>query len=353
MDLHGGNIYHYQHCLDFSVNLHPAGPPEAVVTALKRCLLHLSEYPQIGYLKLRHQIAEYEKVSADEVICGNGAAELIYAVCQAIRPKHALLPVPTFSEYARALTAVNGNLHRVFLQKKDKYCLTEDFTEVLRKLASGKEKPQIVFLCNPNNPTGRLIAPGLLRQILDICESEKIILVVDECFLDFVEAPEVHTLTGFLKSCPHLLILKAFTKRYAIPGLRLGYGLCGNSHLLDAMKGVLQPWNVSCMAAEAGIAALAENAYVTEGRSIVRRERLFLSDRLSALGFRVYPSDANYLLFEGPAQLFSDCAREGILIRDCSNFDGLEAGNYRIAVRKREENERLLTVLDRVMGAIS
>ena len=138
-----------------------------------------------------------------------------------------------------------------------------DGTEVLEFIA--KEKPDIIFLCNPNNPTGITIPQDLLEEILETCAMQGIFMVVDECFLDFVKDPEKYTLKGKLEKYPGLFILKAFTKRYAIPGVRLGYGFCSDRKVLDRMEAVTQPWNVSTMAQQAGMAALKESEYVETG----------------------------------------------------------------------------------------
>ena len=145
-----------------------------------------------------------------------------------------------------------------------------DGTEVLEFIA--KEKPDIIFLCNPNNPTGITIPQDLLEEILETCAMQGIFMVVDECFLDFVKDPEKHTLKGKLEKYPGLFILKAFTKRYAIPGVRLGYGFCSDREVLDRMEAVTQPWNVSTMAQQAGLAALKETEYVEKGRKIIFQE---------------------------------------------------------------------------------
>ena len=341
---HGGNIYDYANCLDFSTNLNPLGPPASVRQAVSDSLIHLTDYPQVGYEPLRSAIGHYEEVPAGQVICGNGAAELIYTLCQARMPKRALLAVPSFAEYAQALAGVGCAVEQFYLQASEGLALTGRFLDAFT------EDLDIVFLCNPNNPTGLLIEPDLLQRILEKCEKLKILLVVDECFLDFVKEPEKHTLKEELEEHPHLFLLKAFTKRYAMPGVRLGYGLCADQALLDEMRTKVQPWNISCMAMAAGLAALQEKAHVEEGRQIVFKERFFLQEALSELGLPLFPTDANYIFFQGPENLFAECVKRGILIRDCSNYDGLETGYFRIAVKTHAENIRLIEVLREILG---
>lgn len=205
-------------------------------------------------------------------------------------------------------------------------------------------------LCNPNNPTGITIPQDLLEEILETCAMQGIFMVVDECFLDFVKDPEKHTLKGKLEKYPGLFILKAFTKRYAIPGVRLGYGFCSDGEVLDRMEAVTQPWNVSTMAQQAGMAALKESEYVEAGRQIIFRESAWMKEKMRQLGLTVYPSEANYIFFYGPEELFERCVAKGILIRDCSNYPGLKKGYYRVAVKLHEQNEKLIEVLEEVLS---
>ena len=222
-----------------------------------------------------------------------------------------------------------------------------DGTEVLEFIA--KEKPDIIFLCNPNNPTGITIPQDLLEEILETCAMQGIFMVVDECFLDFVKDSEKHTLKGKLEKYPGLFILKAFTKRYAIPGVRLGYGFCSDREVLDRMEAVTQPWNVSTMAQQAGMAALKESEYVEAGRQIIFRESAWMKEKMRQVGLTVYLSEANYIFFYGPEDLFERCVAKGILIRDCSNYPGLKKGYYRVAVKLHEQNEKLIEVLEEVL----
>ena len=170
-------------------------------------------------------------------------------------------------------------------------------------------------------------------------------MAVDECFLDFVPEPEKYTLKEYLKDYENLFLFKAFTKRYAMAGVRLGYGLCGNGKLLEKMESMCQPWNVSSLAQAAGLAALKETAYVEEGRQVTFQELDYLKKELSALGYPVYPSQANYVFFKGPEDLYEKLEKKKILIRDCSNYTGLCKGYYRVAVKNHEENRALIQAL--------
>ena len=220
--------------------------------------------------------------------------------------------------------------------------LEENFLQALT------EEIDIIFLCNPNNPTGLLVEKPLLEKILKRCQELDILMAVDECFLDFVPTPEKYTLKEYLETYDNLFLLKAFTKRYAMAGVRLGYGLCGNKRLLEKIEGVCQPWNVSSMAQAAGLAALQEREYVEKGRQVTFQELAYLKEELAALGYLVYPSQANYVFFTGPADLYEKLEQKKILIRDCSNYTGLSKGYYRVAVKKHEENQQLIRALKEI-----
>ena len=313
--------------------------------AIIDCVDDLGDYPRVGCGPLREAIASYEHTRKEYLICGNGAADLIFSLCRAQNPKKALLLAPTFAEYEQALVSMGCEIARYYLEEPVDFCVKENYLQVLQK-----EKPDIIFLCNPNNPTGITMHRELLEGILRSCAESGIFMVVDECFLDFVKEPEKHTLKGKLAEYPNLFLLKAFTKRYAIPGVRLGYGFCSDSKVLERMEAVTQPWNVSTVAQQAGLAALKETEYVEKGRLLIFRESVWMKEKMAQLGLKVYPSETNYIFFHGPADLFERCVPKGILIRDCSNYPGLEKGYFRVAVKLHEQNEKLIQVLNEVLG---
>ena len=204
----------------------------------------------------------------------------------------------------------------------------------------------MVFLCNPNNPTGKTIAPVLLEKILVFCKHRNIRLFVDECFLDLSDNGE--SLKPMLAQFPNLFILKAFTKSYGMAGIRLGYCMCSNSELLEQMSQSAQPWNVSSIAQAAGVAALQEKAFLQKTKDLIVVERQWLKRELEELGFRVCPSSVNYLLFQAPTCLHTKLKTKKISIRNCDNYVGLGSGWYRIAVRLHEENEMLIRAIKEV-----
>lgn len=322
----------------FSANTNPLGTPPGVLEAVCRALPRLHRYPDPYCRRLVQAIAGHEQVPASYILCGNGAADLIYTYCAALRPRTAVELAPTFVEYGAGLAQVGCRVERYFLHQAQNFDLDERFLSFLE----GK-KPEVVFLCNPNNPTGRLIPLPLLEQILQYCAAQGARLFLDECFLDLTE--DGVSAKSLLAAHPELLILKAFTKSYGMAGIRLGYCLCADNALLRRMAAASPPWNVSSPAQSAGVAALAERDFLQRTLSLVHTERRWLTDNLTALGFWVCPSHANYLLFRGPLGLREGLLQQGIAIRGCGNYNGLGDGWYRIAVRPHGENEALITAI--------
>ncbi|MBS6396122.1 MAG: threonine-phosphate decarboxylase [Clostridiales bacterium] len=352
---HGGNIYEEaqvqlnkeegMELLDFSANINPLGMPESVRRAVTEALELAVHYPDPLCRRLRQALAEYHSLPADAIICGNGGADLIYRLAYGLRPGRALLTAPTFAEYEEALKQVGTEL--CFYRMQEDLQIRDD---ILDDMEAGLD---VMFLCNPNNPTGLLIRQELLSRILERAEQRGILLVLDECFLDFT-GQEERSLVEQAGKSKHLFVLRSFTKMYAMPGIRLGYGVSGRRELLDRMEESGQCWGVSVLASEAGIAALGEEAYKQEAVRLVSRERAYLQEELTALGLRVWDGQADYLFFRafGVRDLYERLEPWGILIRRCANYRGLDDTFYRIAVKDHRSNEKLIHALRQVMNQI-
>lgn len=339
---HGGNIEQLRGILDFSANINPLGAPEGVKRAIAESIADIEKYPDPYCCQLRTKLAEYEEISADNIVCGNGADDLIFRIAHALKPRKALICAPTFSEYSRALAEAGCEVCEHKLSEQNGFDVTESIPDAL------DSSFDICFVCTPNNPTGRLIAPEILEGLAQKCSENGIILVSDECFLDFVSDSESYSVRRyFSESC---IILKAFTKLFAMPGIRLGYAVCGSSSMAESIQKSGQFWSVSAPAQATGIAALEEADYVRRTNVFIAAERSFLVAEMSALGVKVFDSAANYLLFRSRIGLAEELLTYGILIRDCSNFSGLSEEYYRIAVRAHEENIRLVEVLGRCLN---
>ncbi len=336
---HGGRIYDKQIRLDFSANINPYGMPESVKQAICNGINHYHLYPDNDAVELKKAISEAEQMEENDIICGNGASDLIYRLCYSIHPKKACVLAPTFSEYEKALHAVDCKVEYVQLKEEQQFCfMEEEFEQKSRDC-------DLFFLCNPNNPVGNVIPPWQLKRILDICCKNQTFLVIDECFLDFMEEHERYSGKQFMENPiyqKHFFVLKAFTKLYGMAGIRLGYGICKDETVLSAMEFHGPTWNVSTPAQRAGIVALSETDFVNKTRKTIANERNFLVEQLKSCGFTVYSSEVNYLLFKAPRGLEQYALSKEILIRSCANYEGLDEEYYRIAVKLHKENVELV-----------
>lgn len=347
---HGGDVAGFRRefgyePLDFSANVSPLGVPDSVVKAITDAAIDADRYPDPLCRDLCDAIGEYEGVDPSYVICGNGAADIIFRFAEAMKNKKALVTAPTFSEYETALTANGCTVERYLLKEENGFHVDDGFLDAIT------DDIDIVFLCEPNNPTGVTSGREFLEKALTVCEEHDAVLVIDECFNEFIDDPQSATMKKALDSTKNLLILKAFTKVFAMAGVRLGFGLCSNEEIVEGIRSTGQPWAVSGLAQAAGIAALSEPEYVTRLSQMVKRERPFLRTSLELMGLKVIPGEANYLLFRGPEDLEDRMKKRGILIRNCSNYPGLGAGWFRTAVRTREDNEKLIQLLKEALSA--
>ena len=347
--VHGGDWAGYRaefgrDALDFSANVSPLGLPAGVAAAITNALPTADRYPDPLCRELRAALAGAEGVPADWILCGNGAADLIFRLALAVRPRRALLPAPTFAEYEAAPQTVGCAVQRVFLREENEFAVTEKFIDAVTP------ETDIVFLCQPNNPTGQVTPPALVERLVRRCAECGAVLVVDECFLDFLPDRDAWTAKQLLRDAPQLIILKAFTKLYAMAGVRLGYALCGDAALLEKMRGAGQPWAVSSLAQAAGLAALQETAYAGAVRALIAEQRPRMAAGLRALGLRVMDGQANYLLFRATPDFGEKLRRRGAVVRSCANYPGLDAAWYRTAVRTAEENTRLLQIMGEILA---
>ena len=330
--------------LDFSANVSPLGLPGGVAKAITASLVTADRYPDPLCRALRAKLAVSENVPAEWLLCGNGAADLIFRLVLAEKPRTALVTAPTFAEYATALEIVGCTVKRHFLTEANDFAVTDAILDAVTP------DVDLVFLCQPNNPTGQLAEPALVEALLRRCEACGAVLAMDECFLDFLPEGDALSAKHLLKSSGSLVILKAFTKLYGMAGVRLGYCLCSDENRLARMQTAGQPWAVSSLAQAAGIAALDETAYVEQVRTLIKTQRPMLADGLRALGLRVIEGKANYLLFRAPETLGDALKQKGAVLRSCGNYPGLDAGWYRTAVRTEAENQQLLALLREVLA---
>lgn len=331
--IHGGDVYRNQVRLDFSVNINPLGIPKHVCAALHRAVEECEKYPDTDSVELKRAVGIMRSVKEEYLVFGNGASELFMAIVHALKPGKAVIPVPSFYGYEYAAEAAGAETVYVRMKEEDDFALTESLSDVLC------EDVDMLFLANPNNPTGRLTDRRDIRRLLELCRRKDICVVLDECFIDFCEKNA--SMLPEIEDFDNLIVVQAFTKIFSIPGVRLGYLSCSNKELTEKIKRQLPEWNLSVFAQRAGTACAEEPAFIRKSAEYVAKERAFLTESLRKAGISVYEGEADFLLVHSERPLYAELLKKGILIRDCKNFRGLSEGYYRIAVKSRKENEEL------------
>ena len=332
--IHGGDIYTNTVKLDFSVNVNPLGIPKGVEDALHQAVVRCQQYPDIRAFELKEAVAKQLAVPKEYLLFGNGASEVFMGIMHALKPRKVLIPVPSFYGYQYVAEAVESKIRYFSMEKENSFLLGEKLLEALT------EDIDVLFLANPNNPTGKRLERDYLREVLAICREKGIYVVLDECFISFCKGDV--SFVSEIEEYPNLLLVQAFTKLYAIPGVRLGFLISSNKILLQKIARQLPEWNLSVFAQEAGIACVKEKAFVKQTVEYVKKERAFLTEQLQKMGLEVFDGEGNFILIYTEKPLYELLLERGILIRDCQNFKGLTKGYYRIAVKSREENKILL-----------
>lgn len=350
---HGGNVIAMarnlglrpEDILDFSASINPLGPPSGVWEAIRDAFDRLVHYPDSEATELLHALARYHGIAPENICAANGSTELIYLLPRLAQGSRALVVAPPFSEYARALVREGWDYDYFILRSEDDFAISRSRLE--SELRKGYD---LLFLCNPGNPTGRLLTIPEVDEIVTCCMETGTFLALDEAFIDFCEDESAkHTVC----SSGNGIVLRSMTKFFAIPGLRLGYAI-GSKDVIANLATMREPWSVNTLAQVAGVAALADIDYPVRTRQYVGMERERLTAGLREIpGLKPYPSAANYLLIEiiaGPdaSQLQRLLLEDRILIRGCGNFHGLDDRFFRVAVRTTGENELILRALRRI-----
>lgn len=350
---HGADIYteakenkiNQNEIIDFSSNINSAGLPKGVKFSIIESLEYAHRYPDINCRDLKKSLSKYEKVAESQIYCSNGAVEIIFRLIDYIKPQKALILAPTFSEYEKALNKVNCEVEYYMLKEENDFKIQEDFTDYI------KGSTDIVFVCNPNNPTGQIANKELLKKIIEKAKLNNATVVIDECFIDFVSEYEKYSVKEYLSSFDNIVILKAFTKIFAMAGIRLGYCLCNNYNTIKGLECNGPCWNVSSIAQVAGIAAVKETTYLLNSLKDIKEQSEFLYNSMSSLGFKVYEPRANYVFFKSDfgIDFKAQLIKYNILIRSCSNYLGLDDRFYRIAVKKETDNMKLIASIKEIL----
>jgi threonine-phosphate decarboxylase len=350
---HGGNIYKIaeelgipeERLIDFSASINPLGISEKVKYAIKCDLDNLVNYPDPDTKILGHEIAEHNGIDPETIICGNGSTELIYLLPRSLKPKTVFIPVPTFSEYERACRLSSKlRVKNYELREESNFEINPD--EFIKAI----QGCHMAFLCNPNNPTGHLLKRDEVLAIAEAAKKKRCFLIIDEAFIDFI--PEESVIQNVQEN-PYLIVLRSMTKFYALTGLRIGYGVF-HKDLINKIKEFKEPWTVNNLAQKAAIAAFGDSDYADKTYALMKGEKDFLEKGFQELKTQYIPSSVNYYLLktENNERIVSGLKKKGILVRDCSNFRGLDNSYIRAAVKSRSDNEMLLGELSKLRGAL-
>jgi len=344
--LHGGDVYEAERkykkkVTDFSANINPLGLSAAVRKAVRNNLDKILYYPDREAGRVRQKIAKYWRINEENILLGNGSVELIYLITSALKPKSVIIPSPTFSEYERAAKNAGSKIQFLALREKEGYSLD----------LSRAEETDILFLCNPNNPTGNLI----LKDGEKFEKKVNKLALVDEAFMDFLPNQKNHTLIGKAARSRKIAVLRTLTKFFALPGLRIGY-VIAHKEIINKLKQHQPPWSTNSLAQFSAEASINDKAYIEKTYHLIEKERNYLFAELSGIkSLKPYPSAANFILIKIEKSTLTSVflrrllIRKGILVRDCSNFRNLSNKYIRIAVRSRKENLKLLAALREVL----
>lgn len=350
--MHGGNIqeameiFGVKRLVDFSANVNPLGLSSIALRAVEKACSSIKQYPDCECRKLKDAIASFHKTSSKNVVVGNGSTELIHIISSLGELKTFLIPSPTFIGYESAVLSAGNKA--IFMKLKEQ----RDFSLDAGKLIKRMDKADAIFLCNPNNPTGKLIAKQDLIEIVSRAAEKSVFVVVDEVFIDFVDGDYsvLHETTKF----DNLFVIRAFTKFFAMPGLRLGYGI-GSKAVVSRLTKRMPPWSVNSLAQIAGINSLLDSEYIKRTKRFISKEKQFLFEKLCKIPWlKPHYPNANYIFIElvnthlNSTSLQMILANKGVLIRDCSTFRFLNNRFIRVCVKTRRENNLLLRALAEV-----
>ena len=382
MDFHGGNIYkvfrekNIKEILDYSSNINPYGIPESLKKRITENLEVLERYPDPDYVELRQKLANLNKVNLSDIVLGNGATEIIFLFMKVINPKKILIVSPTFGEYERAVKATeipgdtvslscsNGDNKNVENKKIEieyfELKESDDFKLNIGNLKNELEnKYDLLIICNPNNPTGKFLKLAQTEEILKECNKYDTKLFIDEAFIEFLADGMKESIINTEENKKNLFVTRAFTKFFAIPGLRLGYGMYFDKELEKKISEKKEPWSVNNFAEMAGLTVLDDAEYIEKTLKWIAEEKIYMYEKLNKIsGMKVYETEVNFITGKIDEKLFSEgvnvkilrekMLEQGILIRDASNFKFLDERFFRLAIKDRASNERVIEVMKEI-----
>ena len=381
MDFHGGNIYkvfrekNIKEILDYSSNINPYGIPESLKKRITENLEVLERYPDPDYVELRQKLANLNKVNLSDIVLGNGATEIIFLFMKVINPKKILIVSPTFGEYERAVKATeiprdivslscsgdnknieNKEIEIEYFELKE----SDDFKLNIGNLKNELEnKYDLLIICNPNNPTGKFLKLAQTEEILKECNKYDTKLFIDEAFIEFLADGMKESIINTEENKKNLFVTRAFTKFFAIPGLRLGYGMYFDKELEKKISEKKEPWSVNNFAEMAGLTVLDDAEYIEKTLKWIAEEKIYMYEKLNKIsGMKVYETEVNFITGKIDEKLFSEGVNvkilrekmfeQGILIRDASNFKFLDERFFRLAIKDRASNERVIEAMKEI-----
>ena len=381
MDFHGGNIYkifrekNIKEILDYSSNINPYGIPESLKKKITENLEVLERYPDPDYVELREKLANLNKVNLSDIILGNGATEIIFLFMKVINPKKILIVSPTFGEYERAVKATeiprdivslscsgdnknieNKEIEIEYFELKE----SDDFKLNIGNLKNQLEKKyDLLIICNPNNPTGKFLKLAQTEEILKECNKYDTKLFIDEAFIEFLADGMKESIINTEENKKNLFVTRAFTKFFAIPGLRLGYGMYFDKELEQKISEKKEPWSVNNIAEMAGLTVLDDTEYIEKTLKWITKEKIYMYEKLNEIsGIKVYETEVNFITGKIDEKLFSEglnvkilrekMLEQGILIRDASNFKFLDERFFRLAIKDRASNDRVIKAMKEI-----
>ena len=387
MDFHGGNIYkifrekNIKEILDYSSNINPYGIPESLKKRITENLEILERYPDPDYIELRQKLAHLNKVDVSNIILGNGATEIIFLFMEVVNPQKVLIVSPTFGEYERAVKATERVENSSILGNSDKkkddenscgkqkieieyFELKEsvNFKLNIHNLKNELEKKyDLLIICNPNNPTGKFLKLDKTEEILKECNKYNTKLFIDEAFIDFLKDGMKKSIINTKENKQNLFVTRAFTKFFAMPGLRLGYGIYFDKKLEKRISEKKEPWSVNNIAEMAGLTVLDDTKYIEETLKWIAEEKTYVYEKLNEInGIKPYKTEVNFITVKiednfilkglNVKILRGKMIEKGILIRDASNFKFLDERFFRLAIKDRKNNDRVIEVMKEIMN---
>ena len=344
--IHGGILSKnlpYSEILDFSSNMTPLGIPNQVKKTIKNKIEKIENYPDVNSSELLLSLEKYTKLSELNLVVGNGAVEIIYDFCNAFLSKNTpvLIPIPTFGEYEAASK---------FHTSKISFFKTMDLTKNLNLFISKIPKNGCIFICNPNNPTGKLISKKNLLQIVRRAKKQNCIIFVDECFIELVPQSNESIISNVTKF-DNLIVLRSLTKSFGLAGIRIGYA-ASSKYFISILKKIKIPWSVNSMAQLAGISALKNKSHISKSNNIIKKEYDFLKNKITMIdGFECLDSSTNFILIktkQDSTKLQKKLLEKQIFIRDCKNIRGLDNHFIRVAVKSHKDNLKLVKTLEEI-----